>query len=44
MFFINDILTYCTFDEEYKCHHTLILEALQENHLYVNLVQWSKRP
>jgi hypothetical protein len=37
MFFINDILTYFIFDEEYRCHHTLVLEALEENHLYVKL-------
>jgi hypothetical protein len=33
----NDILTYSIFDEEYECYHSLVLEALRENHLYVEL-------
>jgi hypothetical protein len=35
MFFINNILTCSIFDEEYECHHSLVLEAFRENHLYV---------
>jgi hypothetical protein len=37
MFFINDILTCSIFDEVYECHHSLVLEALRGNHLYVKL-------
>jgi hypothetical protein len=34
MFFINDILNYSIIDEEYECHHSLVLE---EDHIYVKL-------
>jgi hypothetical protein len=37
MFFLNDILTYSIFVEEYECHHSIVLEALLENHLFVKL-------
>jgi hypothetical protein len=37
IFFNNDILTYSIFDEEYECHNNLVLEALREKHLYVEL-------
>jgi hypothetical protein len=37
MFFLNDILTYSIFDEEYECHHSIVLEALRENHLFIKL-------
>jgi hypothetical protein len=39
MFFLNDILTYSIFDEEYECHHSIVLEALRENHLFVKLMK-----
>jgi hypothetical protein len=35
--FFNDILTYSITDEEYECHPSLVLEALQENQHYVEL-------
>jgi hypothetical protein len=37
MFFLNDILTYSIFYEEYECHHSIVLEALRKNHLFVKL-------
>jgi hypothetical protein len=39
MFFLNDILTYSIFYEEYECHHSIVLEALRENHLFVKLMK-----
>jgi hypothetical protein len=41
MFIINDILTYSIFYKEYECYHSLVLQTLQENHLYVELKKYA---